>query len=509
MRLKEKIRVVLAEDEVVLRSSLAERIEALDSDFLVVEQAGDGQQALEAIHQQNPHLLITDIKMPGMNGLELIDQVRRRYPAMKIVILSGYSDFSYMQQAIRVGVSNYLLKPVEDETLKEILETIKEEILASQYHHTRSVIYSSNYALEQINSRTQHLFLLCIGNLCSNVSDYYLQEQLRKRQEKLEWHSLLRQILPPDTLWYLEDEEDSNQKMLGCQVMPQNTMDCEKIAKVLQKALEDQLPGIPVTICTAQQAIKREDVWLCAQRIRQIMRQKLVPMEGKCFSLERDEGLLDEDRMGIIQMRVNDQLREAIETKNIPAAREELSAIIRFLLEHDIPQQTVQKMLLYILRMMEYTRHEDLQHVQTAILRSLTMTAQREKLETELLESMTGFAEEEKEEHTSDLTEQLVKYVNEHYLQLENLEDITEMFHYNYAYLSRVFKKATGIPMSRYVQEKRIELAKQLIENNDGMKLTEVGQMAGFGDKRHFQRVFKLCTGMTPRDYKKSIIIKG
>lgn len=507
MKLSEKIRIVLAEDETVLRSALKEQIEQMDSEFLVTDLAANGREALAAIQARQPHVLITDIRMPEMDGLTLIEQVRRSYPAIKTVILSGYSDFSYMQQAIRSGVSEYLLKPVEETALAELLQNLKEAVLVSQYHQDRSLIYSTNYKLEEANSRKKLLYLICVGNLCANINDFALQQQLRERADRIDWNSLCKQVFPADTWWFLEDEQESNQKVLCCHLCPGVQPDGEAVAQQLLQRLQKQLPECPVTVCGTMQQIEKGDFWMCVQRLRRILRQKLVFCRSSVLFLERDEMGDENSEIDILQMRINDQLREAITQNNLEAIHAELGEILSFLLESDLTQHTVQKMCLCILNMIEYAKRQELSSVQTSLLRILTLfgTGKTDQLQAELMNLLMSPMEGQKEE----LSEQLLQYVNQHYLQLSNMEKLTETFHYSYAHLSRLFKKETGDTLNHYVQRKRIRLAKQLIENNEAMSLTQVGQMSGFGDKRHFQRVFKEFTGVTPSEFRKNVLLKG
>lgn len=98
---------------------------------------------------------------------------------------------------------------------------------------------------------------------------------------------------------------------------------------------------------------------------------------------------------------------------------------------------------------------------------------------------------------------------NNHYLQLDQLEDLSEVFHYSYAYLSRLFKKRTGVSLNKYIIEKRLELSKRLIENNDDMSITQIAELSGFSDRRNFLRAFSAYVNMSPSEYKASIITKG
>ena len=177
MQLKTKIKVVIAEDEPAIMHSLADKILEYDSDFLIVSQVSNGQDALEAIQHHRPDVLFTDIKMPVMDGIELIRTVNLQYPNIRIVILSGYSDFSYTQQAIRYGVLSYLLKPIESDALQETLQDLKNKIVREQYYETHKIIYSSNYSSGSGKTLEHCLLSVCVGNLFYDSSDPYLQNE--------------------------------------------------------------------------------------------------------------------------------------------------------------------------------------------------------------------------------------------------------------------------------------------------------------------------------------------
>ena len=509
MNLRDKIKVVIAEDEPVIRAGLIAKIQEIDPDFSVTAEAEDGRGALEAVRLHRPQVVLTDIKMPVMDGMELIRQICLCHPTVKIVILSGYSDFTYTQQAIRYGVFSYLLKPIDCEALRDVLAELKNEIIARQYHPNRTVIYSADYHLEEDASGSFALFALCLGNLCGDPTDIYLRE-LYEQQQNLDWHRLLTGLLPNGTDWFLSEEEEKNQRLLCVHLHDGIHLDCKHVAQRLQNMLHALLGGTPVSICTSRQTFAKNDVWVCSQRMRNILRLKIVPARGQCFLLERDESSTGEMLLGIVRLRINEQLRDAIEAKNSESIQQELEMIFRFMADNAVTQQDMQKVLLFILRMLEFSGDVTEAKCQTTILRYLSCAAEPARFAGDLVRIlMDCITPGQSTDETVSLTRQLVEYVNQHYLQLDNMEDVTQVFRYNYAYLSRLFKKEMGIPMSRYVLEKRIELAKRVIENNDALSVTQIAEMSGFGDKRYFHRAFKSCTGMTPQEYKKSIIIKG
>ncbi len=112
---------MLVEDEELLSQSLSRHIEELDAGYKVVCQMPDGQNALKALKKMDIHLIITDIRMPVMDGLALAKKVHTQYPHVLTIVLTGYADFKYAQEALRQGVFDYLLKPVTTEVLEEAL----------------------------------------------------------------------------------------------------------------------------------------------------------------------------------------------------------------------------------------------------------------------------------------------------------------------------------------------------------------------------------------------------
>lgn len=126
------IKLFLVEDEIVMREGIKKHIpwDAEDIDF--VGEAGDGELALPMILEKRPDILITDIKMPFMDGLQLSEIVKKKLPDTRIIILSGYDDFSYAQKAIACGVTQYLLKPVAPGKLLECIRTVRDDILKSR-----------------------------------------------------------------------------------------------------------------------------------------------------------------------------------------------------------------------------------------------------------------------------------------------------------------------------------------------------------------------------------------
>ena len=124
----ERIKVFLVEDEFVIRNGIEKSIKWEENGFEFVGEAGDGEVALPLILKTKPDILITDVKMPFMNGLELSRIVKQELPETKIIILSGYNEFDYAKEAINLSVTEYLLKPISAAQLLESLNKVKESL---------------------------------------------------------------------------------------------------------------------------------------------------------------------------------------------------------------------------------------------------------------------------------------------------------------------------------------------------------------------------------------------
>lgn len=125
-------KVIHVDDEKLILDGLRAMIDWERLGFTVCAQARNGREALEAVQRVRPDLIITDISMPQMDGLELIRQVNERWPDVRFIVLSGYSEFEYAQQAMQLGVRYYVLKPIEEEELEHCLSKTAKELNAQQ-----------------------------------------------------------------------------------------------------------------------------------------------------------------------------------------------------------------------------------------------------------------------------------------------------------------------------------------------------------------------------------------
>lgn len=160
-----RLTFVVAEDEERMRDYLARKTAELDPAFECAGTAADGEEAVELVERHLPDLLITDIKMPVLGGLELVERIRRTNPELRILIVSGYSEFEYARQAIELGVDDYILKPIDLEKLREVLRRVRIRLDAS------AGAVDADFGLDRIGARETEL---------AKSVEVYLQENYRR-----------------------------------------------------------------------------------------------------------------------------------------------------------------------------------------------------------------------------------------------------------------------------------------------------------------------------------------
>jgi len=188
-------RVVLIDDEKIIVEGLRRVVKWEDFGCEVVGTASDAAQGAEMIERLNPHILFTDIRMPGRDGLTMLAGLRSEFPNMQVAVLTGYRDFSYAQEAIRLGVARFLLKPSKMDEIHEALETMVARLdklpPEEQTKHAGSFIV--NQAVEYIeHNYAEKLTLQVVADHCY-VSQWHLSKLLNRYLEK-SFYDLLNSV---------------------------------------------------------------------------------------------------------------------------------------------------------------------------------------------------------------------------------------------------------------------------------------------------------------------------
>lgn len=161
-------RMFLADDEIWEMKAMKKIIQEMELPLLVDGEAEDGIEAWNKMKERKPDILLADIRMPGFNGLDLVQRMRQEEMNTKVVFISGYAEFNYVQKALRMGVSDYLLKPVQEEELKEVLEELIKELDGEQERQWEE--HEGNQGKENDSSVIQHIIQEIQNNYCGDIT---------------------------------------------------------------------------------------------------------------------------------------------------------------------------------------------------------------------------------------------------------------------------------------------------------------------------------------------------
>lgn len=142
--------IIIVDDELFVRKGLIEMIDWEDSGFQIIDEADNGEDALELIRARRPHLVITDIRMPILDGIGLIEAVTQEQLGTEFIIISGYNDFRYAQQAVRYGVLDYVLKPINEHEIVKALHKFRDEFSAQQQVQDRLHLHEGEQRIEAL-----------------------------------------------------------------------------------------------------------------------------------------------------------------------------------------------------------------------------------------------------------------------------------------------------------------------------------------------------------------------
>lgn len=509
MRSKEsgRIKTLIVEDEPKIAEGICGKITSLDDDFTVVGKAYNGKEALEKIEELNPHVVFTDIAMPEMDGMELAGEIRKRNPNMLVVIVSGYSEFSYAQKAIRYGVFNYLLKPLQEDALLETMFDIKKRLSVFNVKEQRRILYSKNFHVESDSRYDFLLSNICVGNVIYNTQDEKVQNFYREQTEQIPWNKIMEELFEEETEWFLADEHVLNQKMAVVKIKEGEK---EEILNMLCKMpdLIQEYTTLPVSICVTGQKVEQEKIWDYAKRLRNIIKQRLIPGHNCRFFLEQDEKFSN-DMLEIVKMKLNTYIKNYFISTNLENFLNEMQTIFKYMESNHAPQESVEKVCLYLVKLLELSKADkgegNLEGIQERMIRSISMSVSEKQLFDNLMKEFLAINQYMETIYEGNVEVRLLEYVNENYLTIESVESVAEEFGYNYAYISRLFKKKVGESMNRYITEKKMKFARELLAKHSDMTLLEISEMCGYHDYRYFSRVFKAETGETPGEYRNRI----
>ncbi|HEY5560346.1 MAG TPA: response regulator [Clostridiaceae bacterium] len=538
------LKILIADDDKIIRGGLKAIIERSIPDSCIVGEAYNGIVALDIINSTPVDILIADIKMPGMNGVELVKALKAMKSTIKIIILSGFEEYRYVRETLRNGASDYLLKPVENEVLINLINKLRTDITEelesiekykSLEHRVSSGISAlkEKYLLALINGSNATYFPrikeeLNIDNNCDFllsvicIDDYY--KLIKENSPLLNFNlnsviegcirklTLDRSVIKEYFLVYkdleiillfISNKGDTNYFNKSVFSF------LEEVNNIIATTNEFTVTiGISENYKNLEETNRAYEEALIAEEQRFFKSKNILVKYDKAYISFDDSVKLDFDSQisslfNYIELTEIEKILRVIEDIFNKLSKEKIS--------HSLYRETIKS--IYIKLNLLSQEFKDAAEQINELDYDFDFKYFIDEINTlsELKEyTRKSFISICKKinylrSHRSKKTIQMVKeYIKDHFKEEISLKSAAEHVYMNYTYLSELFKIETGKNFSDYIIETRIEEAKKLLKNSN-IKAYEVGHMVGYEEPTSFNRIFKKIVGLSPSEYRKVI----
>lgn len=509
-------KVLIAEDEQIILEHIVEKIEQTDPSFQVVATAMNGEDALELVKIYRPDVLFTDVKMPLMDGIELIRHVKKLFPEIHIVILSGFDDFTFAQQALKLGVSDYLLKPMSLDSLRDTLDEIKGKLEQHNLIQERNIITQDLNGVQpstSVPSALQNdkfmLYLICLGNLYRHALDDIDAHTINRIWNKVEWVQLLNDKLKSTAKWWVIDEKSYNVKFLIMTWNPNHAESTKNITVEIQNEISAFIQHVlPVTLCIHHDPVPLGELWETARSLRKLLNKGLIPCQSSIISLNDMEPL--QERISQLDPVTANAIEIIVKQRKYDPLIRELSRLFDDWKQKKCTQEVLEKTLVQLaIRIFEHLDDqpkETLNAIESGINRIVATANHSDILYQDVLQLITDHLPMPKKlDSAEELYTMLEEYIRLNFTKAINVEYLANKFQFNASYIIRVFKKYHGMPPLQYLISLRMQEAKRLIEAKPELDFKDISEIIGYTDQHYFSRVFRNWTGMNPSDYRDSV----
>lgn len=532
------MKVLIVDDERKVCQLIYHLVDWSEYGMEVAGMINDGREAYEFIRLEKPDIVITDIRMPGLDGIELVEKTLTEHRETYFVIVSGYSQFEYARQAVKLGVEDYLLKPIKKKELQTVLGKISSkykksykdqaetEILKTELMQTREKIKNNllmamvlnsgdeirNWDKEEIRRRygctlngRYHCFIIVhfFENAITESDDehkFVLEKIQKTLREKLEPMCLeFLSIIHGEEVVCLLDMQEYSDEVL-CQQLNKAKNEISMIREIF--------PASNIAIGVSALLEKLADYKASLERTRAALLNRFADEERVIFREKRD-GQGKTEISEIITPNNRKKFLSQIELQDAEAVgdmvQESGQKIARYGYDGKLLYECYMEMVeLFMMGIKGYSHLEkapQADYYKKAFASFYKYADIVDWLDIELRTFIARYVEKQKDVEAKPI--RLAKqYITEHYSKTINLETVSSYVGLNPAYFSSVFKKATNQNFNDYVTEVRMENARLMLSHTS-KDVTDIAEEVGYSDIKYFSKLFKKNTGLTPSEYRK------
>lgn len=529
---QQRLKIMIVDDEESARKMIASSVDWQAMNMEIIAEAVSGLEALALMEEQVPDIMFTDIKMPYMSGLELSQLAAARYPHMKIVILTAFKDFEYAKKSISIGVSHFLLKPINRTELQSTVLKLREQIEEEkrkwfEYDHLKEILSKNRAVLRE------RFLLECLESgvpteetkrqldyyFADGIADYIqvtLLEAVRQSGDLSEEERILSDMRTLEFVKsYLKDDgrvealTDKSHRLVLLSYSGEIQMSalCEQISRSVYQTsgiemafgIGNAYPGVEQMGKSYQEAQEALKYSRYAAGDSIVVYQDDLHVENTPWNPSQNE---IEDVKFYIKAGLLEPLEEILPTLYRDGEGRLIDVEYARMLSMTLLSASVNSANEIGLPIGEIFGANSEAFLDTLTGRSAAeLETKTIRYVQKLTASVASFRSDKSKSTLWDILQYIQREMGNPQL---SLGAVAAQYHMNDSYLSRIFKKELGFSFSKYLNRLRMERAIQLLGETD-MKAYQIGEAVGIPDAYYFSNCFKKYTGKSIRDYKKNM----
>ncbi len=509
-------KVVIIDDEAVIREGLKTIIDWEKQGFVVAGEAASGREGLQLIERSRPDLAIVDIKMPGMNGLEMINSLREQKVDCEVIILTGYSEFAYAQKAVELGVKAFVLKPIDPRELTEKVKTVFQELNRKEKtgeDYKEAILLARDKLLEklvtgeggeEIQAKAEVLYEL-----------HFPWPSYRVILIEIDYRSNMQVILQNNIRREIErfagEKFNSHLFSIGrnlCLLLPGSGYggELEELWQEFAAGLHERY-GVDIYIAVGKEVKDLKALPSSYHDAESLLLKRFIYGANTVICRREDPGKetkkkgegLDWEEIGEkIFVAVFDYKRDLLR-QSLAGLREELAAGGY---SEEFIRAAYIKLYVYTANRLKDVASPGVnfpeeQEIYSELCGKKSLDELHEYFEKILLET----AEYLVHKRPDGVVRRIIDYIYRYYEEDLKLEYLAKLFGYNPAYLGKIFKAHTGEYFNTYLDMVRMEKAKELLKED--WKVYQIAAKVGYQSLEYFGKKFRKLVGMAPTEYRK------
>lgn len=531
--MSEVLRLLIADDEQIVLDGIKFMVEKAFPDIEIVAMVNSGREAIEACQRVIPDIVFMDIKMPGINGIEAIEKIKKRHQDTRFIVISAYEQFEYAKQAVELGVSEYILKPVTPAKLKGVLDKVIGQIEEEREQRYREI--RNQEKLQKILPVLEHGFIYSL--LMNNSEEMIKYQELFEVKKEMAYMMIFE---------FGEGNQHKDiQNKIGIGVKSQSIYtEVQSTMKYKCKCVVGPMIINRMTVMVYEDAFEKEyeqrlEAMTLADQIlksiKELIGSDIYIGIGSCYPLNKIKNSLEEADNALSKigdeniLHINDISEQKPKEKEYTYVEVKDDQMHIVQLVENGQEVLLDKALNHFFNKIQKefgNNVVDIQHIITELMVMILSISYKNKLDENEVGYSTYLSElkrhdsfievrnwcirkilyitrkvgSKKEQHVSKVVKKAKDYIDQRYNQEINLMEVSKEVSVSPQYFSKIFKEEMGVSFVEYVRAKRMDVAKDMLKAKT-YSVKEICYEIGYNDPNYFSRLFKKLVGVSPTDF--------